>query len=148
MDLYDYLTENIKKPRGFLENLPIDILEIRQGYIRARLNPMPGNANPFGTVHGGCYYAVADTVAGTAGMTYGHYVTTTTGHIHYLCGASVEEPLMVETTEIKAGHNIMTYDVTFSTKEGKIVCRATLEYYVLGKILLEDSGRKVEREGE
>lgn len=142
MELFDYLTEYIKKPQGFIENLPIEILEIREGYIKARLNPTPGNANPFGTVHGGCYYAVADTVAGTAAMTYGHYVTTTTGHIHYLKGAPVESPLIVETTEIKAGRTIMTYDVTFSFEDGELVCKATLEYFVLGKIVIEDSGRE------
>lgn len=136
MELFDYLAEYIKKPQGFINYLPIEILEIKEGYIKAKLNPKKENGNPFGTIHGGLYFAVADTVAGTAAMTYGSYVTTTTGHIHYLKGAAVDETLIIETTKIKIGKTLMTYEVNFYSEAGELVCKATLEYYVLNKIEL------------
>lgn len=137
MEFYDYLTEYIKKPQGFIKNLPIEILTIKEGYIKAKLLASKENGNPFGTIHGGLYFAVADTVAGTAAMTHGKYVTTTSGHIHYLKGASVDEPLIIETTEIKAGNTLLTYDVTFYSEREEIVCKVTLEYYALSKIQME-----------
>ena len=136
MELLEYLKKNIEQPVGFIGHLPIEILEIKEGYVKARLKGSKEIANPFGTVHGGLYYAVADTVAGTAAMTYGKYVTTTTGHIHYLNGAPAEKDLLVETVELKAGRSLLTYEVNFYTSENILVCKATLEYYALREIVI------------
>lgn len=137
MELLDYLKSYITEPKGFIQYLPLELIEIKEGYMKVKLNASENNGNPFGTIHGGCYFAVADTVAGTTAMTYGHYVTTTTGHIHYLYGAPVEEPLVIEAFPIKTGKNLMTFDVLFDTMSGETVCKVTLEYYVLEKIDLE-----------
>lgn len=138
MELIEYLENNIKNPVGFIGHLPIEILTIQKGYVKALLKGSKEIANPFGTVHGGLYYAVADTVAGTAAMTHGKYVTTSTGHIHYLNGAPAEKDLIVETVELKAGRSLLTYEVNFYTSENILVCKATLEYYALREIVLED----------
>ena len=136
MELFDFLKDYITQSEGFIKYLPLDVLEIKEGYIKARLNPVEDNKNPFGTIHGGCYYAVADTIAGTACMTYGSYVTTTSGHMHYLRAVPVNEPLVIETQQLKVGNNLMTYDVLFYNTEKQLVCKATLEYYVLEKMKL------------
>ncbi len=136
MELLEYLKKNIEQPVGFIGHLPIEILEIKEGYVKALLKGSKEIANPFGTVHGGLYYAVADTVAGTAAMTYGKYVTTSTGHIHYLNGAPAEKDLLVETVELKAGRSLLTYEVNFYTSENILVCKATLEYYALREIVI------------
>ncbi|MCQ2522472.1 MAG: PaaI family thioesterase [Lachnospiraceae bacterium] len=136
MDIINYLKNNIESPKGFIGHLPLEIITLETGYMKARLKASPENANPFGTVHGGLYFAVADTVAGTAAMTHGRYVTTTSGHIHYLNGSRAENDLIVETSEIKAGQSLLTYEVNFYTEDQILVCKATLEYYALKDITL------------
>ena len=71
-------------------------------------------------------------------MTYGRYVTTISGHIHYLNPVDEEAELKVLTTEIKNGRTILTYDVAFVDTHQDIICRATLEYFALSEIKLEE----------
>ena len=39
--------------------------------------------------------------------------------------------LIAEAVELKAGKNLLTYDVYIRTEEGKLVAKATLEYFSL-----------------
>ena len=131
---YEFLIQYVENNQGFIEFLPIKITDIQLGKIRAILEPAGTNANPKGGVHGGCFYAVADTLAGTTAMTHGYYVTTVSGHIHYLKPGIATEPLYIETQEIHAGRQLMTYDVIFRNEKKECVCKATLDFYVLSEI--------------
>lgn len=131
---YEYLKERIEKAEGFIGYLPITIDSIEKGCVRATLEMTEQILNPFGTVHGGCLFTVADSIAGTAAMTRGHYVTTISGHIHYLSPAAGIGQLSVVAKEVRAGKTILTYDVIFTDERDKIICKATMEYFALDEI--------------
>ena len=131
---YAYLKKRIEEADGFIGYLPITIDSIETGCVRATLKMTKQILNPFGTVHGGCLFTVADSIAGTAAMTHGHYVTTISGHIHYLSPAAGIGGLKIVAEEIRAGKTILTYDVIFLDERDKVICKATMEYYALGKI--------------
>lgn len=137
-NLYGFIKQRLEYSEGFMEYLPVTVEEIGQGYVKAVLSVTKQLRNPFGTLHGGCLYAVADSVAGAVAMTYGRYVTTISGHIHYLNPVDEEAELKVLTTEIKNGRTILTYDVAFVDTHQDIICRATLEYFALSEIKLEE----------
>lgn len=137
-NLYGFIKQRLEHSKGFMEYLPVTVKEIGQGYVKAAFPVTKQLRNPFGTLHGGCMYAVADSVAGAAAMTYGRYVTTISGHIHYLNSVDEEAELNVLTTEIKNGKTILTYDVVFVDSHENIVCKATLEYFALNEIKLEE----------
>ncbi len=137
-NLYGFIKQRLEHSEGFMEYLPVTVKDIGQGYVKAALSVTKQLRNPFGTLHGGCMYAVADSVAGAAAMTYGRYVTTISGHIHYLNSVDEEAELKVLTTEIKSGRTILTYDVAFIDSYENIICKATLEYFALNEIKLEE----------
>ena len=70
-NLYGFIKQRLEYSEGFMEYLPVTVEEIGQGYVKAVLSVTKQLRNPFGTLHGGCLYAVADSVAGAAAMTYG-----------------------------------------------------------------------------
>lgn len=134
MEEYEYLLENLNKDKGFLKALGIEFLQLEKGYAKAQVELAEQIMNPFGAVHGGCLFAISDSVAGTLAMTQGNYVTTTSGDIHYLNPAMNTKKMLIEAKELKAGKTMLTYEVTIYSEEGSILCKATLEYFSLGKI--------------
>ncbi|MGN0153425.1 MAG: PaaI family thioesterase [Lachnospiraceae bacterium] len=139
---YEFLKNRLEQSHGFMEFLPISVDRIEKGYVEAILQLGEKVLNPFGTVHGGCLFAVADSVAGTAAMTHGRYVTTISGHIHYLNPAVGMKKMKVAAQEVKAGKTILTYDVVFEDEKENVICKATLEYFALNVIKREEMNIK------
>lgn len=68
----------------FAQLLGMELLEVREGYAYGRMRMDENFTNIYGGMHGGCAYALADTLAGLAASTYGNYVTTIDGKMNYL----------------------------------------------------------------
>ena len=68
----------------FAQLLGMELLEVREGYAYGRMRMDEHFTNIYGGMHGGCSYALADTLAGVAASTYGNYVTTIDGKMNYL----------------------------------------------------------------
>ena len=68
----------------FAQLLGMELLEVREGYAYGRMRMDEHFTNIYGGMHGGCAYALADTLAGLAASTYGNYVTTIDGKMNYL----------------------------------------------------------------
>lgn len=131
---YEYIKQELNATQGFIKNLPITIDSIELGYVSATMTVSDDIKNPFGSVHGGCIYSVADTVAGIAAMTHGKYVTTTSGSIHYFNAITSDSPIRIETKELKRGKSLLFYDVFFYSAEKELLCKASLEFFALSVI--------------
>ena len=57
----------------YMRNLKIEILDMKQGFVKAKMLVTKEILNPYGSVHGGCLYSLADIVTGVAACTYGYY---------------------------------------------------------------------------
>lgn len=129
--------ENILKYRlhmdGPAQHMGIEIKDLELGWARAEMKYRDSHANPNGSVYGGLIFSLADAVAGTAACTHGNMVTTSTGNIYFLHPAYSPRKLIAEAQEMKAGRNLMTYDVKVKTETGKLIARATMEYFNLNK---------------
>lgn len=68
----------------FAQLLGMELLEVREGYAYGRMRMDEHFTNIYGGMHGGCAYALADTLAGLAASTYGNCVTTIDGKMNYL----------------------------------------------------------------
>lgn len=111
----------------------IEITDVGPGWAKGRLEYRKYHVNPIGSVHGGVLFFLADSVGGTAASSRGSRVTTANGSIHYLNAAMNPEQLVAEAVELKAGKNLLTYDVYIRTEKGKLVAKATMEYFSLHK---------------
>ena len=111
----------------------IEMTEVGPGWAKGELEFKEYHVNPIGSVHGGVIFFLADSVGGTAASSRGSRVTTANGNIYYLNAAMNPEKLVAEAVELKAGKNLLTYDVYIRTETGKLVAKATMEYFSLHK---------------
>ncbi|MBP3459304.1 MAG: PaaI family thioesterase [Lachnospiraceae bacterium] len=134
MELYDFLKTRVQSEKGYIKYNHLTFTELGKGRAKAEVAVDEDLLNPMGSVHGGCLFSVCDTVGGTAAMTHGAAVTTTMGTISYLNPAIGCGRLYAEAVELKAGKTLFRYDVFIRDENGKLICKADMEYYVLGKL--------------
>lgn len=110
--------------------LGIEILDYSEGYAKASMRVRLEYKNPLGTVHGGCLYALADSVGGTASATYGFITPTVSGDLHFLRPAVDMEKIYAEAKVIKHGKTIGVYDVTiYGEDEKTVLACGTFTYF-------------------
>ena len=98
----------------FAQLLGMELLEVREGYAYGRMRMDEHFTNIYGGMHGGCAYALADTLAGLAASTYGNYVTT-----------EVQ----------RQGGRIGVYTVKLMDENQKVLVTADFTYYRTGQAI-------------
>jgi len=128
----DMAIDHIFNAQGFIKDVGIKLIEVNKGHATGRINIEDKHANPMGPVHGGVLFALADTIGGTAALTFGSKVVTLSSSINYLNPAVNTEYIEAEANVIRDGKTTAVYDVMIRTKEGIDVCKVTLTYYKIG----------------
>ncbi len=80
-DLPNYIEEAANTP--YIAHNGIELTEYGNGRCIARIEIKEHHKNLHGSVHGGCVFSLADTVAGYTAMTEGTVVTTLNASINY-----------------------------------------------------------------
>jgi len=122
-------TRNLKNK--FDRHVGIQITKMQVGYAKGEINIADHHVNIIRSVHGGCIFSLADTVAGSAAVSHGELVTTVSANINYLSPAIGVKKLAAEAVEIKYGKNISVYDVSISDENEKLIAKGTFSYYNL-----------------
>lgn len=106
---------------GFIKLLNIEILELSETGAKGRMPFDAKYCNPGGSMHGGCLYSLADTVAGTLAYSKGFDVTTVDGSMHFLEPA-VNTKYIYCTANIKRrGKHLVTCDVEITNDSGDLL---------------------------
>lgn len=114
---------------GFIKEVGMEMLELREGYCRGRIILTEKHNNPMGTVHGGVIFSLADTVGGTAELTYGSKIVTLNSNINYLSPGKNTEYIEAEAYVVKNGRTTAVVDVMVRNAEGKDIAKVTNTYY-------------------
>ena len=130
---YNKLKEFRNSSLGLIKELGLQVVEVSAGYARIEMDIDERHVNPIGSVHGGAIFALADSVGGTAAISRGSLVTTAAGSINYLNPAINVKKLTADTRELKAGKNILVYDVAIRDESGQAIAEASMTYYSLHK---------------
>ena len=133
MDIYERLMQRQKENQPFLDFIGAVSEEVGPGRAVITLKPRPEHMNYRGIVHGGCLFNLADSAAGLAASSRGRCIVTLSSSFNYLLPAKDTEKIIAEATEVKYGRTIAVYDVTVKSHEGKLLCKGTFDYYVLGE---------------
>ncbi|MDE6911402.1 MAG: PaaI family thioesterase [Lachnospiraceae bacterium] len=127
---YDAIKNHFYGTLGFIQLLDMRITELSEGYCKGEMPLRPEILNPLGSVHGGCTFALADTIGGSAALTHGNSVMTVDSNIHYLAPARNTEKLVAEAKEIKYGSTIAVYEVNVYKADGTMVATSIQSYFV------------------
>lgn len=120
--------ERTEKNDKFIDLLGIKIVDIDEGYCRGEMVIESKHLNPMGTVHGGCLYALADTIGGFASSTLGMANPTLSGNMYFLRPTLGVNKLICESRVIKNGKRIRVSEVTIYGDNGEEIARCLLEY--------------------
>ena len=71
---------------AFMNYCHIEMVSIQPDRATFRLEIRPENRNPFGNLHGGAFYTLADNAAGAAAHTDGRFYVTQQTSYHFLRG--------------------------------------------------------------
>lgn len=129
----DELIQRLNKYDGFAKYIGIEIIEAANGAAKARIELEKHHGNPIGSVHGGCLFSLADTVAGVALSTTGVGCTTLSSHVVYLKAAMMDKSriLYASAKAERIGHKIAVYDVFITDDTGLDIAKMTIEYFIL-----------------
>ncbi len=105
----------------FIKYLEIEILELDSEHARGRMPFAERYCNPFGTMHGGCLYSLADTVTGTLANHVGGDVNTVEGSLSFLEAARNTEYVYCDAKLKRCGAHIVNVDVDITDDAGKLL---------------------------
>lgn len=113
----------------FSQLLGLELIELSEGYAKGRIPMKKEFGNIYGGMHGGCAYALADTIAGIAAATYGNYVTTIDGRMNYLLPVKDTEYVYCKAKVVRQGGTIGVYQAEITDDGGKLLDTADFTYY-------------------
>jgi len=111
----------------------MEVLEAEEGYVKGRMPLLEEYTNPYQGMHGGCLYALADTMAGLAGVTYGNYVVTVDGHLNYINAANNTEYVYCEARVRKAGKKVVLCQLDIFGDDGTCFCTGDFNFFRLAR---------------
>lgn len=119
------ITETMKADR-FIEYCGIEVLYGET--CSARVELMPKHLNPYGIVHGGLFYTMADTATGVTAMKYMESPVTLDSEFHFL--GNVSSGVVTACSEvIRAGKHVMWLRARVESEDGKLLAEGTFTYY-------------------
>lgn len=134
---YEKWGENRATSGGLSKELGMEIMECREGYCKGRIVLQEKHQNPYGWVHGGCLYALADTIAGIAASTAGNYVSTVNSNFHFLRTGTNTEEIICTAQKIKNGRTLLIYEAEITNDQGDVLAKGDFTYFNLQKKIKE-----------
>lgn len=132
-------TENIlefrKRRNRFCQRLGIELTELSPGYAKVVKTVTEDDLNPIGFAHGGLYFTMADTAAGSALAAYGSQAVTLNAQYNYFRASGVGDTLTAEARETKHGGTVCVCEVRLTDQDQHLVGTGTFTFFDLKKPL-------------
>lgn len=115
---------------GFIKNNHYRLVDIKRDYCVMEAEIKEESLNPYGMVHGGFLFGLADTAAGVAARSSGRKAVTLSSHIEYLhaCHGSKIKAVV---EAVKTGKSVSVYEVCIYDDKETMVAKATVDYFYL-----------------
>ena len=115
----------------FATQAGVVLLEVRQGYSRAKLEIRPEHLNAGGRTQGGALFTLADLALAAAANSHGTLAFSLSSNITFLRASGTGDPLYAEARERYVGRSTGCYQVDVTNQRGELV--ATFESSVFRK---------------
>lgn len=120
------------KDNGFMSYNGLYIVEAKENYVKIGVDITERSLNPFGIVHGGLIYTLADSAMGIALATTGRSGVTLNSTIDYLTPGKGKK-LFADTEIVKDGKSIVVFRVNIKDENDTLVSVASGTYYIINK---------------
>lgn len=114
----------------YMQFLGVELLKLQEGYSLARMKNRKELQNPYGMLHGGSLYSLADVVAGTAACMGGCYVTTVSGIMNFLLPADQTEYIYCEAKQLRMGRHLAVFEVKLKDDKEKVLDSGEFTFFI------------------
>ncbi len=120
----------VMKNNSYMQFLGIEMVEMKEGYGLGRIKYKEELLNPYGMLHGGSLYSLADIVAGSVACMCGCFVTTVSGTMNFLLPAVKTEYVYCEAEQLRMGRHLAVFSVRIKDDNGKILDSGEFTFFV------------------
>ena len=121
----------------YMKYLGIELLELEEKYAKGRMRVNDKLLNPYGTMHGGSLYSLADIVAGTCACMQGKMVATVSGNMNYLLPGIATTYIWCEAKNIRQGAHLSVFDIVLKDDKDNVLQTGSFTFFILEKTVLE-----------
>lgn len=125
MDIKERLNEF---NQGFIKHNKIEFVDTNEEQTILKVKVSDKSLNPYGIVHGGLLFGLADTAMGVLAAMTGRQAVTTTANITYIKPAVGKEIKCIATV-IKRGTTMSHLEAKLYNEKDEVVATATSSYY-------------------
>ncbi len=101
----------------FARSMGIELLELRPGYARLRMNASEAMCNFHGTLHGGAIFALGDAAFAAASNSHGTTAVGLSIEAQYLSAGRPGQVLVAEAVEEDLGRRTALYRITVTEEQ-------------------------------
>ena len=123
--------EKLVEQNEYMKYLGMELLELDLGYAKARIPYSHKLLNPYGYLHGGVLYSLADILAGLAACTYGGDSVTIDGSMNYARPAMNTKYITCEAHEVRQGKHVAVYRVELFNDERLLLDTGTFSFFMM-----------------
>ena len=106
-----------------------------------RLDIRPESRNPFGMVHGGALYTLADDAAGGAAHSDGRHYVTQHGDLHFLDNRA-HGTIRAAGRVRHRGRSTVLVDVEITDESGSVLATGAFSYFCVDRKRMEERARE------
>ena len=127
--------ERIRKNAFMLHN-HIELESVERDRAVFELDIRPESCNPYGMVHGGAIYTLADNATGTAAHSDGRYYVTQTSALHFLRNQSRGTVRATAWVRHRGKSTVLT-SVDITSEDGKLLATGEFTFFCVDKALMD-----------
>ena len=120
------------KDTGFMTYNGLYLVETKENYAKIGVDITDKSLNPYGIVHGGLIYTLADSAMGIALATSGRTGVTLNCSVDYLAPGTGEK-LFADTEIVKDGKTIVVFRVKVVNEKDELIATSTGTYFIKQK---------------
>ena len=115
---------------SYMRYLGVEMLKLTEGYGLGRMRYKEELLNPYGMLHGGSLYSMADIIAGAVACMGGHFVTTVSGNMNFLLPADHTEFVYCEAIQLRQGKHLAVFDVKIKDDENRVLDSGEFTFFL------------------
>ena len=134
-------TEDLMRGNAFMFHNYIEMESAERDKAVFKLVIRPESKNPYGIVHGGAIYTMADNAAGAVAHSDGRYYVTQTSSLHFLRNQA-EGVVRAEARIRHRGKSTCLVDVDITGEGNILLATGQFTYFCVDIILMAVKGKK------
>ena len=129
-------TEQRMRKNAFMLHNHIELESVDKDRAVFKLDIRPESCNPYGMIHGGAIYTLADNATGTAAHSDGRYYVTQTSALHFLRNQSRGTVRATAWVRHRGKSTVLTA-VDITGEDGKLLATGEFTFFCVDKARMD-----------